>query len=53
MEFKAALAGVVREVVYAVEGRGADGKLGRCCNVGGIIAYRNDGALKRVLEALA
>lgn len=53
VEFKAALGGVVRELVYAVEGEEADGKLGRCCNVGGIIAYRNERVLERILEALA
>lgn len=58
VEFKAALGGVVRELVYSVEERGDDeeveegGKLERCCNVGGIIAYRTEAVLKRILEVL-
>lgn len=49
IEFRAGLEGVVKEILYTVEG---DVKLNKCCNTGGIIAYRNWAVLQKILKAL-
>lgn len=51
IEFRAALGGGIKEVVYKV----ADGeqrKMQKCCNLGGIIAYRNMAVLAGILNIL-
>lgn len=53
MEFGAALKGVIKEIVYVVEADESEGKLRRCCNVGGIIAYRNKEVLQRILNVMS
>lgn len=53
VEYKAAVGGVVKELIYNVEEEQEDGKLVRCCNKGGIIAYRNQEVLERILKVLA
>lgn len=52
VEYKAALTGVIKELTYNVEDETVARKLERCCNVGGIIAYKNQVVLRAVLNAL-
>lgn len=55
VEMKTALDGVIKEVTYSVredEEEEDASKLERCCNAGGIIAYRNKEVLLKILEVL-
>lgn len=51
VEFGAATEGAVRELVYGARDE-CGSKMARCCNAGGIIAYRSEGVLRRLLEVV-